>query len=572
MDDEQQDGIRSSNRKDETVTTMKSSNEIVEARHRYGLVVFAMLYTFLVFGAFFGWGPMQLLLEENGSFSSKCTEQEQEDEEICPEQSSTLVNIHFYALVSQVTSPLLGQIGDRYGAKFLAYCMTACACIGFALLVVATQFLIDGLLYPAYILYGITTWMGAILNMQVGQLFGHNHTRSRVIFVLSSLFDAGAITFLGLRAITESTNATVPQVIGGYFGLTVVLFGGASYFWTVAKPVDEENDSHASKHQHDLPTEHFSESERTKHADVDNGAAFTSGTAVLRESDGVDADADPLETSIPEAAITDTSTQKIASEAHVATPPSTAEGTTVPQHVVVASEKGYVLVAHRTPRQQLTSYSFLLLAFFWMVHCTSNQWALTTTRDFLAYLGDDEVNNKYLTIFTFMMPVSLAALPFTDAMLSRFGFGGGFQCINILAVGYSLIRLLSDNLNVQVVGFVIFSFFRSFLFGICLSFLPVLLAPEVVGRASGLLFAMSGISAFINVPLSSFAIENQNGDFFIPNLIYTLLIIPCMAAAWGLAREIKREDKAKDEINRASAHLRQSLGGVLLRDADETTD
>ena len=55
-------------------------NEKLEARRRYGLVIFASLYTFFVFGAFFGWGPMQLMLEENGNFASLCTPKEQEDD------------------------------------------------------------------------------------------------------------------------------------------------------------------------------------------------------------------------------------------------------------------------------------------------------------------------------------------------------------------------------------------------------------------------------------------------------------------------------------------------------------
>lgn len=532
--------------------TVDERTRRIAARRRYGLVAFASLYTFLVFGAFLGWGPMQLMLEDNGNFASKCTPEEQESGVICPEQSAALVNVNFYALVSQIASPILGILADRYGSIRLAYGMTACAWLGFGLLIVATRYVIDALLYPAFFLYGICVWLGVILNMHVG-LFFVGHTRSRVIFGMSSLFDAGAITFVGLRAIQENTAATVPHVIGGYFGVTLMLFGCGSYFWTVARPVaDEDNEK-------DAPIDPQNTTELSAMVkDVT--------TTTANAPDVVGANVETTEINDPEVSkgdptiatsVVDLSSNVVGDDTRNMKEPSE------PQAPIA-----YKLVANRTPRQQLVSLPYLLLAFFWLVHCTANQWTLTTTRDFLASLGDDEVNNRYLTIFTFMMPVSLAALPFTDALLRRFGFSGGFQAINILAVGYCLIRLFSDDLSVQVLGFVIFSFFRSFLFGICLSYLPTLLAPHVVGIGSGVLFFISGISAFLNVPLSTYAIETQNGDFFLPNLLYTLLIIPCIAVAWALGRAIKREDEVKREQHfLKEAQLRQSLGGVMFHDS-----
>jgi hypothetical protein len=34
----------------------------VQRRHRTGLLIFSSMYTILYLGAFFGWGPMQLLV------------------------------------------------------------------------------------------------------------------------------------------------------------------------------------------------------------------------------------------------------------------------------------------------------------------------------------------------------------------------------------------------------------------------------------------------------------------------------------------------------------------------------
>lgn len=147
--------------KDDKEALSSSSNKKKQKkRQRYILLFFAYAYTFLFAGAFFGWGPMQLLLEQNGSFSSKCTAAEQQEGIICNAQSAALVQVHFTAILSQFVSPFLGELVDRYGPAFLSYCMAACGCTGAALLVVAA--VVDGadwILYAAFVAIAFATWM-----------------------------------------------------------------------------------------------------------------------------------------------------------------------------------------------------------------------------------------------------------------------------------------------------------------------------------------------------------------------------------------------------------------------------
>ena len=61
--------------------------------------------------------------------------------------------------------------------------------------------------------------------------------RNRAIFVLNSLFDGGAITYLGLWSLYDSSLVdNLNTVFVLYFGLAVVVFVSTSYFWTVAVP------------------------------------------------------------------------------------------------------------------------------------------------------------------------------------------------------------------------------------------------------------------------------------------------------------------------------------------------
>ena len=84
---------------------------------------------------------------------------------------------------------------------------------------------------------------------------------------------------------------------------------------------------------------------------------------------------------------------------------------------------------------------------------------LTTARDFLANLGDDDTGNKYLTIYTLLTPASILGLPFLGYVLTHYGYHAGLQTVNFLALAQGIIRRSSDNLNVQVLGFIFASFF-----------------------------------------------------------------------------------------------------------------
>lgn len=490
---------------------------------------------------------MQLLLEKNGSFSSRCTLEEQEQGDICPAQSSALLNVQFYAQVSQVTSPFLGHLADHYGATMLAYLMTLSVWLGLALFTVATVS-VDQLLYPAFLLQAQGTWMGAILSLHTGMMFA-GQSRSRVIFGLNSLFDAAAITYLGLWAIGDASGASLTVVIGGYLGVALVVFGGGSYFWTVATPEEQkdEDDNHDEMTKHPIITDDPVIEDACK-ADV-NVDFNTINAELSGQSEAIDETRGNEKTGVTDA--------------------DALEGgdTAVADHILGTSGD-YVPLSERSSLKQLTSPTFLLVVFFFTVQTTANQWTLTTIRDFLAFLGDNEVGNRYTLIFSLMMPLSIAGVPFTDMILRKYGFHGGFQAVNILALGYNLIRLLSDSLNVQIIGFLLFSLFRCFLYGVSLSFLPSVLGPNVVGKACGIMFAITGAVAYINIPLASFALEKQNGNFFIPNLIYTILVIPCIVAACLIGREIEREKQSKREL--ADAKLRMSLGGVLRRDDIQT--
>ena len=238
-----------------TTTRTASSSSSGEA-NRYGLLLFATLYTFFFVGALFGWGPMQRLLEGSGAFHSKCTstaptDESNQDDLTCPAQSTTIINVNFIAICTNTLTPLIGQAIDHYRAPTVAtWFMAPCAVTGSALLVVAATYHLDALYYAAFMLLGLATFTGSLLSVQVGLYFGGTF-QVRVIMFLNALFDAGSVTYLLLWGLESLFGLDFVHVTIVYFCLAVCQYGGAIYFWNVATPEsvvvngDGTDESHA---------------------------------------------------------------------------------------------------------------------------------------------------------------------------------------------------------------------------------------------------------------------------------------------------------------------------------------
>jgi hypothetical protein len=416
-------------------------------RHRVVLVVLTAINTTFLTGAFFGWGPMQLMLEENGAFASLC---QGGQETPCSDQTARLLNVQLVAQLTMVFSPLAGYIGDKYGL-FTLICIAAGCCIsGLLCLTISTAKPVDILLYFTFILIGLSTVTSHINMIGSGMLF-EGVTQQRVISLLNTLFDTGALLYLGLWAIQNATNVAVEIIFAAYLVFAVVVYVPLVYLWKVVVPVRDGvgreqtfNDSEIIPDAKEMgEREYWTEPPDTN--DEDEPKSFQTR---------------PLESSDPEINIENA----LSSPASATDDPVTDD---------------YVLIANRRSSQQLRSKQFLLLVLFYSYHGASNVFTLTTARDFLGYLGDDEYGNRYLTIFTLLTPASVLALPFMDLTLNKFGYHAGLQAINVLAIIHGVIKVSSDNLNVQILGFAVFSFFRCFLVSVSMWMLGLMWGETV---------------------------------------------------------------------------------------------
>jgi hypothetical protein len=389
----------------------------------------------------------------------------------------------------------------------------------------------------------------------VGLLF-RGKTQQRVISVMNALFDSGALTYLGLWAIENASGVSLELLIGAYLLAGTCFFGAAMYLWYAVVPVSEgENDGALTE---ELDSNATTE-ERALDGSSEGRPVPTGNNDAMKETKVLD---DDLNRKIEEPE-RDCNTENQAEGRDVALLPK--DSRTAYDKAAPKNEDGsYVLISERPILHQLKCKQFILLLSFYSFYSCHNTFTLGTTRDFLAYLGDDETGNLYLSLFVLMTPVSLLGLPFVDIILNRYGYHAGLQSINVLALSYSVVKVSSDNLNVQVLGFLLFSIFRCFLFSICFSFVPTFLTGKVVGRGIGVMVLFQGLSSLVNIPLASWAVNGLDGNFFLPNLLYTIATIPFFYVAWLMGAAIKTDKRASIILSEKRGSMRR------LADAEQS--
>jgi hypothetical protein len=512
------------------MTADKKSNS---AFGRNGLVVFATFYTFFFVGALFGFGPMEVMIADSGAFLYLCGDDVDAAGE-CPAQRQTIVNIGFLATTCSVLTPFIGFGIDHYGAPTVAYGMTLMALLGSGFMVAAAATDTNWMFYPCFFFLGLATFTGSLMSVQVG-LFFRGHGQVRIIMWLNTLFDAGSCSYLFLWLLETDMGVDFTGVAVVYFVLAAVLYIPGSYFWTIAIPEG------AGEEEKFVPTD------ETKALNIDDDEEEEDDTRHEAESISqslrlfMESKMDP--TILDEVVMSrNGSLMKESHNGHRATAYGSGSLRGVPEGGDGTSESlaDATLLAEMPANKQLVSMPYMLLVLFFSISQISCNWSLISAAGFLASLGDDGL---YLKIFTLCQPASILALPLVDWIIRKFGFGAAFQGVNLINFVYIAIKLTSTNLNVQVVTFLMVAAVRCFLYATTFSFLPLLLSDDVVGRGTGFLSMIGGILSFLNIPLNSFA---ARGDFFTPNLIYLVAVIPCTFAAASVSATIAREKKIKE--------------------------
>ena len=66
-----------------------------------------------------------------------------------------------------------------------------------------------------------------------------------------------------------------------------------------------------------------------------------------------------------------------------------------------------------------------------------------------------------------------------------------------------------------------------------------------------------GVTSLVNIPLSSWAVNRLDGNFFLPNLLYTILLMPFFYVAWLMGAGIMVEKRASVLLTKSRESNRQ---------------
>jgi hypothetical protein len=208
------------------------------------------------------------------------------------------------------------------------------------------------------------------------------------MFLLNTLFEAGAVTHSFLSYISQATRGSLTAIItSGYGVLGLLVYVGGLYYWSTADPGVEDS-------EYDSTTESIGEASSQNNESIvekpDQGEAKVLAPVTNEQVDGPE----PKPSSDNQEEDTVGTKEK-----------ETEEDLSIgDRRELLASAKlaagddinYYVIVAERRPREQLTSLPCFLVLVFFVLYVWATDWNLKPQRDFLAYLVDDEQNNKYV--------------------------------------------------------------------------------------------------------------------------------------------------------------------------------
>ena len=193
---------------------------------------------------------------------------------------------------------------------------------------------------------------------------------------------------------------------------------------------------------------------------------------------------------------------------------------------------------HQSVARQLCTFEFALVLIFAAVHMLRCNFYIMTVDDFLWKLGDTD--STFANLFSIILPCGIVYVPLIEGAIDKLGIVQTLYLTNGLGVIFGVILLLSKNLVVQALDFVIFTGFRAFLYASMNTAIAVYFGVNTMGRVIGCTFTLAAIVSLLQYPAALYAdqsasgsLDNQGGHFFLVNAIMlSLCALPIVSLVW----------------------------------------
>jgi MFS family permease len=131
---------------------------------------------------------------------------------------------------------------------------------------------------------------------------------------------------------------------------------------------------------------------------------------------------------------------------------------------------------------------------------------------FIKSQQNKELTREYTSYFTALLPIGVLGIPLFGWLTDKLGFTWSILTTCLLGIGFSIFALI-DNFKLQILTFLLYSFFRSFLFSVMFAYLAHEFGYRHFGLLSGLTLLLAGLVGTTTILLSS----NNNQDSLINN-------------------------------------------------------
>jgi len=427
------------------------------------LVLFAALISLLTSGLIFGWPPLLLLLNKDGVYSELCADPNAE----CPEREGRLTAIYTAgSSCFALTVWPMGAVMDYMGPRFSAT-------LGSGLMLAATLLISisDSQGFDAFLLGFILMSIGgpAIVFsfFHMGSLFPRN--KGTIMALFNVMLDASSLVFPLFALISDVTGATYHEIFFYFSVVPLIVFISGFLLW---------------------PNRIY-----------DEYPAQPEESPLLKKKNKATSEKDK------------TSTEK---EKALEKEKSFTE----PEPDITAYAFGTRVSASYL--EQTCSQVFIIAAVFTMFNLLRVNFYIGTVEYQVANISENHA--KYWTqTFGFVLPIGgLISTPIVGWLLDRQSLWFNVLSLHLAGVAFGVLICLSS-VEAMVAAFVIFAFFRAYLFSCMAHFVTDVFGFDNFGKLWGTIFTLSGILNFGIVPMTMVVHNYLAGSYIWVNVICVMI-------------------------------------------------
>ncbi|TMW56381.1 hypothetical protein Poli38472_006391 [Pythium oligandrum] len=467
----------------------------MNARRRFLMIGFAMLQCFLGAGVVFGWTSIAPILQNERIYNELC----EAGESFCEAQSVQLHFVFTIATSSNMCANLfLGLLFDKAGPRITKVISLLLVVVG-SLLVGRARYRDGGsgfdFFLPGMAMIGFGGTGIQLSSIHLSNLFPES--KSLVTCCIVGTLQLSFVIFAVFGLLYERLGYSMAQIFDGYAILVSLTLIG-TLFLSPDTPFDTDDDEDESQEVYEID-----------HANHPMRSPIRLPTVFKKDENS-------LLLSTPQLI-----KAKLAALAARGNGRRTNGSPSLEQELRLARMQPSLV--NRSFKTQVSSPQFVLLLWLFSVGILWCNYFVGSLGDQLRWKGLSPVDvTTLLGYFGILLPAGVVFIPFIGWLLDLWGHVLVTLLCCLVGLAYTLCTW-SSHVSLLVVGFVLYSLFRTALFALAFAYLGQTFGFRHFGVLSGLTFCVAALVGLLQTPLS------QIVDFTLVGWIQLLTLASTLA-------------------------------------------